>query len=184
VSMRRRSRIDLSRTVSHALRHAPWLYELEPDREGWVPAEMLLAALRRRPRWRDLTVLDLETMMAESDKRRFELRDGKIRALYGHSLAGKLAREPAAPPPLLYHGTAPEALDAIRSRGLLPMSRQYVHLSTDIPTALQVGARKARQPVVLCIDAARAHRCGVLFYRGNESVWLADHIPSEFIDET
>lgn len=26
----------LSRAVSHALRHEPWLYELELDGEGWT----------------------------------------------------------------------------------------------------------------------------------------------------
>ena len=28
--------VELSRAVSHALRHQPWLYELELDDEGWV----------------------------------------------------------------------------------------------------------------------------------------------------
>lgn len=174
---------SLSRTVSHALRHAPWLYELEPDAEGWVPVQALRDALGRRRRWRDLTVADLEVMVAQNDKRRYEVRDGQIRALYGHSLAGKLARDVATPPAVLYHGTAPEALDAIRHEGLLPMSRQYVHLSTDVPTAQQVGWRKAPAPVVLRIDAARAHQDGVPFYRGNELVWLADRIPPQYIAE-
>ena len=28
---------ELSKTISHALRHEPWLYELELDDEGWTP---------------------------------------------------------------------------------------------------------------------------------------------------
>lgn len=178
-----RRRTDLSRTVSHALRHAPWLYELEPDAEGWVPVEDLLTGLRHRRRFRNLTLSDLERMAAENEKRRFELRNGRIRALYGHSLSGKLVREPAIPPPVLYHGTSPAALEAIRAQGLRPMNRQYVHLSTDIPTARQVGERKAERPVILTIDAARAHAGGIPFYRGNDLVWLADHIPATYIRE-
>lgn len=47
---------DLSRAVSHALRHEPWLYELEFDHEGWVGTDQLVAALRaERPDWRDLS---------------------------------------------------------------------------------------------------------------------------------
>lgn len=42
------SDVDLSRAVSHALRHEPWLYELELDDEGWVPVEQLLTALREK----------------------------------------------------------------------------------------------------------------------------------------
>ncbi|WP_189534180.1 RNA 2'-phosphotransferase [Paludibacterium paludis] len=42
----------LSRTASHALRHEPWLYELELDDKGWVPVEELLSALRsEKPEW-------------------------------------------------------------------------------------------------------------------------------------
>jgi putative RNA 2'-phosphotransferase len=36
---------DLSRLVSHALRHQPWLYELELDDEGWVPIDQLIEAI-------------------------------------------------------------------------------------------------------------------------------------------
>jgi putative RNA 2'-phosphotransferase len=34
--------ITLGRVLSHALRHEPWLYELELDADGWVA----VAALR------------------------------------------------------------------------------------------------------------------------------------------
>ena len=37
---------DASRVASHALRHEPWLYELDLDDDGWVATDALLAALR------------------------------------------------------------------------------------------------------------------------------------------
>ena len=115
----------LSRVVSHALRHEPWLYEIELDEEGWTALEPLLVALRRaEPDWHDLGPADIAAMIAGASKQRHELRDGRIRALYGHSLAGKLLRQPAAPPDALYHGTAPDLVDMILSEGLRPMSRQ------------------------------------------------------------
>ncbi|SEE47265.1 RNA 2'-phosphotransferase [Jiangella alba] len=40
--------IDLTREISHALRHEPWLYELELDDEGWVPVDQILAGLREK----------------------------------------------------------------------------------------------------------------------------------------
>ncbi len=36
---------NLSRAASHALRHEPWLYELELDEEGWADVLPLLTAL-------------------------------------------------------------------------------------------------------------------------------------------
>ena len=71
----------------HALRHAPYLYELELDDEGWVSVAALLTALRNdREEWLNITTGDLVAITEQLDKRRFEIRGGKIRALYGHSV--------------------------------------------------------------------------------------------------
>ena len=173
---------DLSRAVSHALRHEPWLYELELDEEGWASVESILVAFRKeRSEWVDLGEADLAGMIESSSKRRHEIKDGRIRAVYGHSLAGKLKRTPATPPDVLYHGTAPDVVPLIVSSGLLPMGRQYVHLSVDEATAAEVGRRKARKPTILRVRAAEANAKGVRFYEGNEKVWLAEAVPAEFI---
>src|SRR5204863_122626 len=81
----------------------------------------VLAALRQEtPAWRDLTERDLAEMIGGSSKQRHEMAGGRIRALYGHSLPGKLRRMPATPPAELFHGTAPETVQKIRKSGLLP----------------------------------------------------------------
>ena len=121
-------------------------------------------------------------MIAQSDKKRHELKDGRIRALYGHSTPLKLLREPAAPPVLLYHGTSREAAVQIKRDGLRPMRRQYVHLSVDTATAEQVGRRKANAPIILVVKAGEAHTSGTIFYRGNDLVWLADAVPAVFLE--
>jgi putative RNA 2'-phosphotransferase len=180
--MPRKDLTALSRTLSHALRHEPWLYELELDAEGWTPVEAVLAALRaERPDWADLTADDFADVIATSSKRRHEMTDSRIRALYGHSIPGRLARTVSTPPGRLYHGTSPDALDAIRHSGLQPMARQYVHLSNNRAAALEVGRRKHPEPVILLIDAAAAAKAGVAFYVGNDKVWLADRVPWPFI---
>jgi len=174
--------VSLSKTVSHALRHAPQQYGLRPDSDGWVDVPDLLDALRtRRRQWKTLREEDLIRMNAASDKRRFELRGGKIRALYGHSRAVSVHLPPACPPKILFHGTTVAALPAILGEGLRPMIRRYVHLSADRATAHQVGSRKAGKVVILVIDAGAAHDDGARFFRGNEQVWLTDAVRPEFI---
>jgi putative RNA 2'-phosphotransferase len=174
--------VAVSKAVSRALRHEPWLYELELDGEGWTSVEAVVSALRgERQEWSNLTERDLARMIAESSKRRHEISGGRIRAIYGHSTPGRLRKSAAIPPPVLYHGTAPVSIASITSSGLLPMGRQYVHLSVDAATATEVGRRKSPQPVILRILAAEARASGVLFYEGNEKVWLADRVPAEFI---
>jgi len=183
--MSRTARIRLSKTVAHALRHAPHEYELELDDQGWVDISALLAALRaERAEWQELTEIDLAAIMDAADKQRFEMARGRIRALYGHSLPGKLARSPATPPEILWHGTSPAAATSILAEGLAPMGRQYVHLSVDVATALDVGRRKAPAPVLLRVRAGAAYAAGVAFYAGNDRVWLADRVPAAFIEPT
>ena len=173
---------NLSRAVSHALRHEPEAYGLMPDSQGWVPVEALLAAIARRfPHWPALSESELDKMIRGSAKQRHELQDGRIRALYGHSTSTRIEKVPKQPPNMLYHGTDPQAAALILREGLRPMGRQYTHLSTDVPTARSVGLRKHRRPSILVVRAVDAWRSGVVFYEGNESVWLADHIPSAFI---
>lgn len=172
----------LSRITSHALRHAPLEYGLALDAEGWIELEILIAALGRKDAcWIDLDRADFEAMIAASSKQRHEMRDGQIRAIYGHSVPGRLTYEPSPPPMQLYHGTSPEAATLILRGGLKPMRRQYVHLSPTIEIALEVGRRKSRQPVLLGVAAGDAAEAGIHFYRGNDVTWLADAVPARFI---
>ena len=61
------------------------------------------------------------------------------------------------------------------------MGRQFVHLSVDSDTAVQVGRRKGGDQVVLWVSARDAHDAGVSFFVGNVSVWLALAVPSQFV---
>lgn len=56
--------------------------------------------------WKELSEQDLHVMIEKSDKKRHEILDSKIRALYGHSFPQKILKDPKAQPEILYHGTA------------------------------------------------------------------------------
>lgn len=176
-----RWQVELSKEISYALRHAPWEYELEMDEAGWVLTEQLLDGLRRKSQWRTVSADTLREVIRLSEKKRFEMKDGKIRAFYGHSIPMRISKEEKRPPDVLYHGTARRFLESIRSGGLLPRGRQYVHLSQDVETAECVGKRHDGKPCILVIDAKRAWQDGVKFYLGNEKVWLADSVSCQYI---
>ncbi|MDF2596528.1 MAG: 2-phosphotransferase [Anaerocolumna sp.] len=174
---------ELSKEISYALRHAPWEYELEMDENGYVPLEQLLFSLHLTSKWENITEKDLLEMIEKSEKKRHEIYDGKIRAFYGHSIPMKIGKEEKMPPHILYHGTARRFIDSIVTNGLLPQSRQYVHLSQDIETAESVGKRHDIKPCILIINSLKAWKDGIKFYYGNEKVWLADIVPSKYISE-
>lgn len=142
----------LSKEISYALRHAPWEYELEMDEEGWVPLGQLLDALRREEQWEEIAGADVEEMISSSAKKRFEIREGRIRAFYGHTIPMKIRKEEKKPPAVLYHGTARRFYTSIMEKGLQPQERQYVHLSQDVETAETVGKRHDGKPCILTMS--------------------------------
>lgn len=175
--------LELSKEISYALRHAPWEYELELDEQGFVPIAQLLHALNETETYkRTITQSDLEHIIATSEKKRHEIVDDKIRALYGHTTPNAIKKEIGMPPDILYHGTSHKALQQILQQGLMPMERQYVHLSIDTQNAIRVGKRRDKTPVILKINAKKANETGIEFYIGNDKVWLAKKIPPEFIE--
>ncbi len=171
----------LSKTIAHALRHEPELYGLQLDSEGWAEISALLQALRKYNRWKGLEENDIIKMNQVADKKRFEIKEDKIRAFYGHSAGANITKQETLPPEILFHGTNAQAADIILKEGLQAMERQFVHLSADEKTALQAGERKPGKPVILLIEAKKAAKAGVHFYPGNDTIWLADSIAPEFI---
>lgn len=172
---------DLSKEISYVLRHAPQEYGLCLDEQGWVGLEELIVALREKKRYKTLSASNIEEMISTSKKKRHEIENGKIRALYGHSLQEKIIKESMQPPDILYHGTPHRFVENILKVGLSSKNRQYVHLSEDVNTAITVGKRRDESPVVLKVDSKQAWIDGIKFYYGNEDIWLADDIPTKYI---
>jgi len=81
---------------------------------------------------------------------------------------------------VLYHGTATRFQESILKKGLLSCGRQYVHLSKDVPTALNVGSRHGK-PIVFQIDTRAMQHDGLLFYLSANGVWLVDYVPTKYL---
>jgi len=170
-----------SKFLSLILRHNPASVGLSLDGAGWADVGELLEALRKHGHPIDKAGLDV--VVATNNKKRFEYStDGmKIRACQGHSIKDiDLQLEPKTPPEDLYHGTAERFLVPILAGGLLPQSRQYVHLSLDVETAVKVGQRHGK-PVVLQVAALQMHKDGHVFYLSHNNVWLTESVPEKYL---
>lgn len=179
---KRPSRTEISRVLSHALRHAPAEYALELDSEGWAPVSEVLSALHRLgPEWASVDKQVLVEVLEAADKKRHQMSDGRIRAVHGHSVPVQPAGEPGSPPAVLFHGTARAAVPKILASGIQPMQRQYVHLAETAEQARLVGQRKDAEPVILTVDTGIAVSQGVAFYRSDSGVWLAEAVPASAV---
>jgi putative RNA 2'-phosphotransferase len=170
--------VRLSKRLSLVLRHRPESAGLTLDANGWVPVAELLTALR-------ISRADLEEVVRNNDKSRFVISAGadgaeRIRANQGHSrrVNVDLDLPPADPPGTLFHGTPRTNLPAILREGLRPGSRQHVHLSPDVATALVVGRRRSSDVVVLEVAAGAMAAAGHVFHRSVNGVWLTASVPA------
>jgi putative RNA 2'-phosphotransferase len=173
---------SLSKLMSFVLRHAPEMFGLSPDEAGWVDLESFVQSIRSQRGFERVTRDDVTAAIGAGSKRRHEVHDGKIRAMYGHSIEQKIEHTAVEPPALLYHGTVSQVLPDISANGLIAMRRQYVHLSSDPKTAWAVAARHGANVVLLKVRAHDAHESGVRFYNPWEVIWLADVVPPQFIE--
>ncbi len=174
--------VQLSKYLSLVLRHRAKDFGLILDDNGFTDLEPVWALVERHFHGQYTREHLAQVVAGDSDgKKRFEIVDGRIRAMYGHTHV-EVTYPPAAPPELLYHGTSHQALAAIRENGLQPMKRQYVHMTDNLHRAQKTGGRHDEAPIILHIRAADAARAGVEFYHAEAEHWLAKSIPPEFVE--
>lgn len=171
---------NISRYIALLLRHHPEKAGLCLDEHGWVEVEALIQGVGRRYPEFNRAVLD--EIVARDSKQRYAYNQDKtcIRANQGHSIPVDVELKQALPPTILYHGTGEKYVESIQKVGLIPKSRLYVHLSTDIQTAIQVGKRHG-QPVVYQIDTQQMIHDGFIFYISANHIWLTKAVPVQYL---
>ena len=91
--------------------------------------------------------------------------------------------EEKTPPDVLWHGTGEKYVDSIDVQGLIPKSRLYVHLSSDVGTAMKVGSRHGR-PVIYEIDCKQMSQDGYRFFESANHIWLTKKVPVKYLKKS
>lgn len=175
--------IRISKFLSFILRHHPEKFGLEIDSKGFADLNKVLKVVNQKYNDTRITVRDIERIIQNSNKKRFEIVEDKIRAFYGHSIDKKIVMNEQSSLPLkLYHGTDLNAYKKIQKEGLKKKRRQYVHLSDSIETAFNVGRRRTPHPIIIVIDINEAVKEGIKFYKSGD-MYLVDYVPPRFISQ-
>lgn len=173
--------VEISKFLSYILRHHPEAIGISLDPDGWVEITTLLSAAQSDGK--EISHALLLEVVASNDKKRFSISDDglRIRAAQGHSVGNvEIKYQATTPPELLYHGTATRFIASIMQQGLIPGSRQYVHLSADLGTAKKVGSRHG-VPTILQVAASEMQAAGFEFFQADNGVWLCKNVPVEFL---
>ena len=171
--------VRVSKFMSLVLRHDPKQAGLTLDANGWADLVTLCAATEKRF---GASEDDIRRVVAGSDKQRFIIDGGRIRANQGHSVSVELDLKPVTPPAFLYHGTLKAFSTSIEAGGLNKGKRHHVHLSADTETAERVAVRRRKPWLIYTIAAGRMAEDGHRFFCSENGVWLTDHVPAKYLD--
>ena len=174
---------NTSKFISLILRHKPEVIGISLDEQGWADVEDLIAGVNRS----EGHFLDMETLeeiVRLDEKQRYSFNEDHtlIRANQGHSIPVDVELEEKTPPDVLLHGTGEKYVSSIDMQGLVPKSRLYVHLSSDVETAKKVGSRHGK-PVIYQVDCRKMMEDGIRFYLSANKVWLTKAVPAKYLNK-
>jgi putative RNA 2'-phosphotransferase len=172
----------ISKFLSLVLRHQPGIINIQLDQNGWTDVNELIEKANKHG-----ILFDRETLnqiVATNSKKRFAFNNSldKIRASQGHSVTIELGYTNQKPPDYLYHGTGEKSVQSILQTGLEKRSRQHVHLSIDIETAIKVGQRHGK-PFVFSVLAEQMYNDNFQFFVSDNGVWLTDNVPAKYLKQ-
>ncbi len=172
----------LGRVLTGILRHFPDRYGLSVDPHGWIELSAIARAIsQRHPVYRWLRPQHLVAIAETDGKGRYEVRDDRIRATYGHTLEVELDLPTDNIPEHLYYPVTADEAAIVLEVGLRPSDRRKVHLSKTAADAVAAGKVRTPEPIVLEVDATRARAEGIVIMQAGKTVYLADRIPAELL---
>ncbi|MBQ9063744.1 MAG: RNA 2'-phosphotransferase [Eubacterium sp.] len=181
MSRRADKKNNTSRFISLILRHKPETIGITLDEHGWADVQELIDGINHSG-GHFLDMEGLEEIVRSDEKQRYSFNEDHtlIRANQGHSIPVDVELEEKTPPDVLWHGTGEKYVDSIDAQGLIPKSRLYVHLSSDVETAMKVGSRHGR-PVIYEIDCKQMSQDGYRFFESANHIWLTKKVPVKYL---
>ena len=172
---------NTSKFISLILRHKPETIRITLDEHGWADVQELIDGVNQSEGY----TLDreiLEEIVRTDEKQRYSFNEDHtlIRANQGHSIPVDVELEEQTPPDILWHGTGEKYVPLIDVQGLIPKSRLYVHLSSDMGTARKVGSRHGK-PVIYEINCRQMSADGYHFFESANHVWLTKEVPIRYL---
>lgn len=166
-----------SKKLSWLLRHGANEEGLAMDAAGFAEVDDVLKST-------GLTRAQLDTVVADNNKSRFEIRGTRLRAVQGHSLEGtpvtleglEASWDVVTDDALLFHGTAAASARFILldEAGIHSAARSHVHLAPALDATV---GKRAGVDVMLTIDPKKLRAAGQTIFRAPNGVLLTRSVP-------
>lgn len=168
---------QLAKIITYILLHRPDECGLFPDADGSLPVKEVLWALHEESGWGYVRPSHLRELCYSGMPLDFTVDDRHIRP----KIEPKFQLVPATPPPQLFYAARRRAYPVNLKHGLRPGARSYVSLAVTEEMALRIGRRRDARPVLITVQAAKAHEDAQPFFRCGELLYLVKELPARFL---
>lgn len=160
-----------------------WLLRHGANESGLAMADNGFCAIADVLRLTRMSRLELDEVVAENNKTRFQVNGERIRAVQGHSLEGtpvtldglERSWNEVVGDDAVFHGTSVDAAFAILdSEGVHAAARTHVHLAA---AADAVVGKRHQVDVLLAIEPRRLRLAGQRIFRAPNGVLLTRAVP-------
>ncbi|MEJ2097491.1 MAG: RNA 2'-phosphotransferase [Deltaproteobacteria bacterium] len=169
--------VSYAKFLAYVLGRRPDEFGLAPDPNGFVKIKEFLKAVTEEDGWGFFRKSHIDEMLVSLPDPPFELEGAAIRAKNRENL---ITRSPETlPPKLLYTAIRQKAYPVVIQKGIRPMGRRHVVLSSKKEMADRIGKRFDSHPVLLTVQTEKARKQGNLFLRSGDELFLSSFIPTE-----
>jgi len=166
---------QLAKFISYMLGRRPDEFGLVPDTEGFVKIKELLKAICEEEGFRYVRRFHIDEILITLPDPPIEISGNFIRVKSREYLPERI---PATNlPKLLYTCIRRKAYPFVIDKGIFPIGRGHVILSSEKKLADKMGKRIDQTPVLLTVQTQKSGNNGVIFFQAGDLLFIADTIP-------
>jgi len=171
----RKSPKKLAKYISYILGRKPDEFGLVPDKDGFVKIKELIKAICEEEGLRYVRRSHIDEILITLRNPPIEILDNLVRAKSREHLPERI---PASNlPKLLYTCIRRKAYPFVIDKGIFPIGRGHVILSSEKKLAKKIGKRIDQTPVLLTVQTQKSVKFGVLFIQSSDLLFIAKTIP-------
>jgi putative RNA 2'-phosphotransferase len=163
-----------SKFLAYILGHRPDEFGLVPDPNGFVKTRDFLKAITEESNWKFFRQSNIDQILITLTDPPIEMVGNAIRSKNRTHLQERIFSE--HPPKILYTAIRQRAYPASMEKGIRPMGREHVILSSQKEMAQRIGKRIDNQPTILTVNTSAAIQNGSLFFQFGDSLFLSKSI--------
>ncbi len=171
----RKSSKQLAKYITYILGRKPDEFGLVPDTDGFVKMKELIKAICEEEGLRYVRRSHIDEILITLSNPPIEILDNLVRAKSRDHLP---VRMPASNlPKLLYTCIRRKAYPSVLDKGIFPIGRGHVILSTEKKLAQKIGKRIDQTPVLLTVQTQKVVKIGVILLQAGDLIFMAKTIP-------